>query len=103
MKRGAKTKAIKEFLAANPQAGPAAIVEGLKAQGITVKAGLASAVKYGKSRRKKRGRPAVRAAARRTSNGSVTVEQLVEVKKLADAIGGSELLRSALDTLEQLR
>ena len=45
----------------------------------------------------------MQAAARRSSNGAVTVEQLIEVKKLADSLGGSEQLRSALDALEQLR
>jgi alkylhydroperoxidase/carboxymuconolactone decarboxylase family protein YurZ len=45
----------------------------------------------------------LRVAARHTKNGSVTVEQLIEVKKLADSLGGSEQVRSALDALEQLR
>ena len=96
MKRGKKTQVIREYLAAHPTEGPAAVVAGLKAQGITVKPGLVSAVKYGKVRSK-----SVRVAARRTSrNSSITVEQLLEVKKLADSIGGSEQLRSALDALD---
>ena len=103
MKRGAKTQAIREYIAANPDQGPAAIVAGLKAKGTTVKPGLVSAVKYGKPRGKRSRRPAVRMAARHTKNGSVTVEQLLEVKKLADSIGGTEQIRSALDALEQLR
>jgi len=46
----------------------------------------------------------VRVAARRTTgNGSITVEQLLEVKKLADSIGGVEQVRSALEALEQLK
>lgn len=71
----------------------------------TVKPGLVSAVKYGKKNRKRSARlPSVRVAARRTANnGSITVEQLIEVKKLADSIGGAEQVRSALDALEQLR
>lgn len=104
MKRGAKTQAIREYLAANPAQGPKDIVAGLKAQGMTVRPGLVSAVKYGKSRAKKARRLTVRVAARRTSrNGSITVEQLLEVKKLADSIGGVEQVQSALDMLEQLR
>ena len=103
MKRGRKTQAIREYLAAHPTDGPAAVVAGLKAQGITVKPGLVSAIKYGKPRGK-RTRPSVRVAARRTTpNGSITVEQLLEVKKLADSIGGAEQVRSALEALEQLR
>jgi hypothetical protein len=103
MKRGAKTQAIREYVAANPDQGPKDIVAGLKAQGMTVKPGLVSAVKYGKKDRKRSRRPSVRAAARHTKNGSVTVEQLIEVKKLADSIGSADQVRSALDTLEQLR
>jgi hypothetical protein len=103
MKRGKKTQVIREYLAAHPTEGPAAVVTGLKAQGITVKPGLVSAIKYGKPRGK-RPRPSVRVAARRTTrNGSITVEQLLEVKKLADSIGGVEQARSALDTLDRLR
>src|SRR5579872_3872066 len=99
MKRGAKTQAIRDYVAANPKQGPKDIVAGLKAQGITVKPGLVSAVKYGKPRGK-RSRPSVRTAARHTThNGSITVEQLLEVKKLADSIGGAEQVRSALDAL----
>jgi hypothetical protein len=68
-----------------------------------VKANLVGAIKYGKPRGK-RSRPSVHVAARRTArNGTITVEQLLEVKKLADSIGGVEQVRSALDTLEQLR
>jgi hypothetical protein len=107
MKRGKKSQIIREYVAAHPSEGPAAVVAGLKAQGITVKAGLVSAVKYGKPRGtlgKRSRRPAVRVAARRTTrNGAITVEQLLEVKKLADSIGGADHVRSALDTLEQLR
>ncbi len=104
LKRGAKTQAIRDYVAANPDQGPKDIVAGLKAQGMTVKPGLVSAVKYGKKGRKRSaGRPSVRAAARRSSNGSVTVEQLIEVKKLADSLGGADHVRSALDALDQLR
>jgi hypothetical protein len=104
MKRGAKTLAIREYVAANPDQGPKAIVAGLKVQGMTVKPGLVSAVKYGKKDRKRSARrPSVRAAARHTSNGVVTVEQLIEVKKLADSLGGAHQVRSALDALDMLR
>lgn len=103
MKRGAKSQAIREYITSNPAEGPAAIVAGLKAKGITVKPGLVSAVKYGKPRGKRSRRPVLRIAARRTTrNGSITVEQLLEVKKLADSIGGAEQVRSALDALDMI-
>jgi hypothetical protein len=103
MKRGAKTQAIKDYLATNPEQGPKDVVAGLKAQGVTVKPGLVSSIKYGKKGKRSARRPSMRVAARHTKNGAVTVEQLLEVKKLADSIGGAEQVRSALDALEQLR
>lgn len=42
-------------------------------------------------------------AAARTSNGALTVDQLVEVKRLADSIGGIEHVRTALEMLDMLR
>ena len=73
---------------------------------MKIKLGLANSLKYGKKPRKKRGRrtaPSMRIAARRTASGSVTVKQLIEVKRLADSLGGADQIRQALDTLEQLR
>jgi hypothetical protein len=115
--RGAKSQAIQKYLAANPTSGPRQIVDALKQQGVDVSFGLASAVKYrkpkttrvksAKGRKVGRRRVArtlmVRAAARSTSSAGVTVEQLLEVKRFADSLGGPDQLRQALDTLEQLR
>ena len=42
-------------------------------------------------------------AARKTSTKSMTVEQLLEVKRFADAFGSADQVRQALDTLAQLR
>jgi hypothetical protein len=107
MKRGAKTQAVREYITANPDANPKAIVDGLKAQGITIKIGLANSVKYskrGKSRTFRRGRrPAMQTAARRTFSTAMTVDQLVEVKRLADSLGGIGAIRQALEVLEQLQ
>ena len=100
-KRATKDGNINEFLAANPNGGPEALAAALAAQGIELKFGLPSAVKPGRDRRSSR--PAVRAAAQRSaSRSSITIEELMEVKKVADSIGGAARLRSVLDTLEQL-
>lgn len=106
LKKGEKTKAARDYLAAHPAASPKEIVAGLAASGMKIKLGLANSIKY--SRRGKKARRRCRAhtmlaAARRSSNGAVTVEQLIEVKKLADSIGGAEQVRAVLDALEQLR
>jgi hypothetical protein len=103
LKRGEKTKAVREFLAANPTASPKEIVTGLAATGMKIKLGLANSLKYGKRKPGRRRAPTVAAAARRSSNGAVTVDQLVEVKRLADSLGGIEHVRAALETLESLR
>lgn len=91
---------------ANPTASPKAVVEGLQAQGVKVKITLVNSIKYKKPAKKggRRRAPTMQAAARRTStNGSVSFEQLVEVKKLADSLGGAEQVRQALDALQQLQ
>ena len=165
-KRGARSEAIRNFIAANPEAGPKAVVEGLKLQGIEVSANLVSSIKYGKKAVRtsapgaRRGRarlsasesirrmlaknpgsgpkeireklakkginvssglisfvkfnfknsaqaaalkaPVVQSAARKTALPQIGFEQLIEVKKVADLLGGAEQLRQALDMLAQL-
>jgi len=67
---------------------------------------FANSIKYSKRGKKGRRRGRARtmqAAARHTANGAVTVEQLIEVKKLADSLGGAHQVRLALDSLDMLR
>ena len=104
LNRGVKTQAVRDYISANPDANPKAIVEGLKEKGITVKLGLANSVKYNKrSKTRKRRAPALHTAARKTNSTGVTIDQLIEVKRFADSLGGTENVRQALDMLEQLR
>jgi|SRR5579872_1576144 len=102
MKRGLRSEAIREYLTANPNANPKRIVAALEEMGIEVTVGLASNIKYG-GKRRKAGSPAVRAVTRRTWNGSLTVEQLLEVKRLSDSLGGVDRLRLAVEALDQFR
>jgi hypothetical protein len=101
------SESIRQFIAKHPGSMPKEIRQGLKQQGVKVSMGLISSVKYsggkktGKKKRRMRA-SVVHAAARRTS-ASVTVEQLLEVKKFADSLGGADQVRMALDTLEQLQ
>jgi hypothetical protein len=101
------SESIRQFMAKHPGAMPREIEKGLKAEGIRVSRGLISNVKYGggvKKSKKRRGRRAVmHVAARKTPAVAVTVDQLLDVKRLADSLGGSEQIRQALETLEQLR
>jgi hypothetical protein len=102
LKRGVKTKAARDYIAVNPTASPKEIVAGLAATGMKIKLGLANGVKYGKRRPGRRKARTVASAARKThaSNGAVSVAQLIELKRLADSIGGIEHVRTALETLE---
>lgn len=104
MKRGARSQAIREYLAANPEASSKAVVEGLKAKGVKVMIPLVNSIKYKKPAKGRRRRGlTVTAAARRTRAPQVTIEQLLEVKRLADSLGGADYVRRALDALDQLR
>ena len=102
------SESIRQFIAKHPDAGPKAIELGLKQKGVKVSLALISAVKYAKGskagKKKRRSKtPVVHAAARKTATASVTVEQLLAVKRLADSLGGSDQVRMLLETLEQLR
>jgi hypothetical protein len=101
------SESIRQFMAKHPGAMPTEIEEGLKAAGIRVSRGLISNVKYGGGKKKaktRRGRRAMlHVAARKTPAVAVTIDQLLEVKRTADSLGGADLVRRALETLEQLR
>ena len=102
-----KSEAIRNYLAANPQASPNEIVAGLKQQGVSVSPGLVSNVKYSKPRaggKKRRGRPPGRRAKREgATNGALTAADLLEAKKLVDQLGGIDQAQQALATLDELR
>jgi len=103
-KRGARSQAVRDYLDENPQATPKQVVDGLKAKGMTVKKTLVTGIKYKKPGKPARRRaPSVHAAARRSSGAKLTIEQLLEVKQMADSLGGTSQMRQALETLEQLR
>jgi|SRR5579863_3374555 len=108
LKRGEKTRVVREYITANPTATPKEIVAGLASTGMKIKLGLANSLKYAKTKKPSRRKaPTVASAARRTQrhsgNGAVTVDQLLEVKRLADSFGGIEHVRAALESLEMLR
>ncbi len=100
------SESIRRYIAKHPSATVKEIEKGLKGEGIKVSHSLVNAVKYRKGPKtaKKRMRRAsvVHAAARKTT-AALSVEQLLEVKRFADSIGGVDQVRQALETLEQLR
>lgn len=94
------SEAIRRLLARNPDAGPKAIREKLARKGVQVSSGLISFVKFNFKKGAKA--PSVRIAARKTVASQVSFEQLIEVKRIADSLGGAAQLRHALDLLAQL-
>jgi len=102
-----KSAAIREYISANPNAGPTAIYDALTKQGIKVSKGLVSVVKYSKPKPgKRRGRPAKSQTASTKGvskpSSSMSSSDLIAAKKLADSIGGIAKTREALDLLEKL-
>ena len=102
-----KSQAIRDYLAANPQAGPTAIVAALATKKIKVTTALVSGVKTragSKTRGRGRGRPRKTATKRRRSmsKDTVVISDLLQAKKLAERMGGIERARTALAALARL-
>ena len=98
--RGAKTRAIKEYLAANPSASPKVVVDALAAQGIQVSVGLVSVTKYKKPKGAapagaKRGRKPAAATA-----GSI--EDVFDLIRCANKVGGVDAAIALLNKLSQM-
>ena len=95
-KRGEKSAAIRDYLAANPGTRTIDVVAALKKQRILVTAQMVSNLKgkvSGKSVKK-------RAAAK--NSGSPSIEDLIAAKKLAEQLGGVENARAAIAVLAKL-
>jgi hypothetical protein len=96
-KRGQnRSAAIRAYKENNPDARPKAIAEGLAKEGVKVSAGYVSTVlsnerrKGGKRRKKKSG------------GANREYADLVQAKRLVDAMGGVEQARSALNALAKI-
>jgi len=97
------------YLLGYSDASPAMVAEALKRKGPKLLVSLASAVKYAKKGKKfggsigRRGRGRPRTSlARVGSNGALNREAPVEVKWLAQRMGGIEKARAALAVLAKL-
>jgi hypothetical protein len=97
--RGAKTRAIKEYLEANPKASPKVVVEALAAQGIQVSVGLVSVTKY--SKKGKTGSTGAKRG-RKPAAGPATIEDLIDLKLFANKLGGIDATINLLNKLAQL-
>jgi hypothetical protein len=118
-KRGGpnKSQAIRDYMDANPTASPAETSKALSAQGIDVSPMFVSSIKSAYRKRKaagggpvRRGRKPGRKPGRgrggrkpRASTGaSLSIEQLLKAKQLANQLGGIQPALQALDALARL-
>jgi hypothetical protein len=94
-KRGTKSAAIREYLAANPGTRTKDVIAALKQKGIRVSGPMVSTLKG-----KLGGSVKKRAAA--GHNQSPSIEDLIEAKKLADRLGGVDKASAAVAVLAKL-
>lgn len=94
-----KSQEIRNYLKTHRNAKPKQIIADLGAKGVNVSAALVSSIKYAKNRGKK-----VKTIGRkaRADRNSITAEDLIQAKGLADQLGGVERAKVALDTLKKL-
>jgi hypothetical protein len=109
-----KSAKIREYFGSHPDAGPAAVVAGLRAKGVKVSAAHVSNVKAKMQQgapkaggpaatngavRRKPGRPKRQAAA----SDLVSASQLIDARKFAAHVGGVDNAVSLLQTLAKLQ
>ena len=92
-----KSKAIRDYQTKNPNAGPTAVAEALGKEGIEVTPAFVSTVKTLDKTKKKAGRKT------KARVGELTVANLMQAKELAQALGGPERAKAALEALDKLQ
>lgn len=98
-----KSKAIRDYMAAHPSAGPSAVADALSKEGIKVSAAFVSTVKSMAKKRKPGGRVGRPRKAKSAAAGAqFSVSELLSAKKLADELGSLEQAKAALDALAKL-
>jgi len=113
--RGAKSKAIRELLEAQPNATMQDIQSGLEQKGIQASTALIAKIKYsgkGKRGRKRKGAKGKRAATAMATNGrrkkvsasgqSISLDHLLAAKKLIEQVGSVEAAQSAVQVFAKL-
>lgn len=94
-KRVNKSQAIRDYIQANPKAGPTQVSQALTEKGTKVSVALVSNVKHNMNKK-------AIGTRRGGAGGHVSVDALRVAKKLADQLGGIEKARHALDVLAEL-
>lgn len=100
-----KSQAIRDFMAANPDAAPKDVEAALAKEGIKVTAALVSTVK---TNAKAKGKPKKAATKKKTAakkppaSDKIALSALFEAKKLAQRLGGIDAAKQAINALAQL-
>lgn len=102
-KRGAKSQAIREQLSANPDAMPKDVIATLKKKGMSVSSQMVSTLKSKMSGGTKKRRRRKKRVAARQNGQMISMNDLVEAKKLADRLGGLEKAQEAVAALAKLQ
>jgi len=106
-----KAKAVRDYFGKNPTASPKEIAAALTEQGVAVAPSYVSLIKWQmKNLKGKARKPAADSATPTASTkpvsgkagDTITVEALLQAKKLAEALGGVEIARQAMSALSRL-
>lgn len=92
---GNKSQMIRDYMEANPNAGPKAVSQALSKPGFKVTAAFVSTVK---STDKRKGGGSKKISGR----GSVSMTALMQAKRLVDQMGSVDNARAALDAYASL-
>lgn len=102
-KRGAKAQAIRDtFAKLGKKVKPSQVIADLKAHGITASYSQVSMIRKKVFKRGRKAGQKVAATAAPTSD-SISMDHLIEAKKLAEKLGGIEAARHALAALSRLQ
>ena len=97
-----KSRAIRDYCKANPEAGPTETAAALKKQGIQVSTAMVSTVKTQAKKKKGRGRKKAARGAKPASD-KIALSSLIQAKKMAESLGGIEKAQTALAALAKLQ
>ena len=97
-----KSQAIRDFVEANPEAGPTEVAAALKKERIIVSPAMVSSVKTTSKKKKGRGRKKAARSAKPASD-KIALSSLIKAKNMAESVGGIEKAQTALAALAKLQ
>ena len=98
-----KSQAIRDFMAANPDAAPKDVEAALGKKGIKVSSGLVCTVRANAKDKPKKAAVKKKVAAKKPpASDEISLGALLGAKKLAQQLGGVEAAKKAIDALARL-